>query len=407
MSAAPETRDDGLSSLLGALMEHWWDDAEREPRLAEIAAAVATWSDDERSAFMAGVLPPARRLRIALEAPDVLRGLAVPLVAAPYWMTTAARGHATTGLTVDAHGFRVTHGPDGAPLAFEHWARHHGPRALVVGNSTAWGLGVSGDAQHCASALNQLPTAPLTFNAAVKGSNLVQQVALAEAYLPPGADLVIVGGVLDLLFALAWPRDDAHGPLPFWNATDGDLTIDHRLSGGWHLLAGDYDDDPACQLLRDTVARAARLAAARGGRACFVLQPHLDFVKRAPTPAERATADALLAERPVFRPVHTSGVLRSHAAPFTDWLRAVCEQADVAWCDPNTAPAFQASDDLFVDHIHLRDEGHRRLAEQIAQHGLAAQEARSAAARHDRPGTVPRAIPPTACHATTSAWHAA
>ncbi|HEY0931760.1 MAG TPA: GDSL-type esterase/lipase family protein [Gemmatimonas sp.] len=363
-----------LRMALGRLRAHWWEAELREPALTEIARlcpgdAALELDDADR-----------RLLTIARHGADVLRGYSVPLVSAPYIMTMTARDVVLPGLRTDAEGFRVTM-QDGAPLRRDAWEATTRPQMLVVGNSSSWGVGVQDDASHVASMLNARGDVS-AFNASVKGTNLVQQRLMVDRLLPTGGTAVIVGGVLDLIFALSWPRDDAHGALAFWNAGDADLTRD----GEWALEPGAYGQDEACRMLTRELQALGAIACARDAQVLFVMQPHLDFVGRAPLPDEARLAEAFVQELGAFRPVHASGVLQRHAAAYSAWMADACANAGVQFVDTNTAPEFLEPGPWFLDHIHLTDAGHAQLAQTVRRSlglthpaGLTAQPQRPAA----------------------------
>lgn len=344
-----------LRMALGRLRAHWWETALRESALAEISRLCGDREVHEETSFD---LDDADRrlLTIARHGADVLRGYAVPLVPAPYLMTMAASNVALVGIRTDADGYRITMRGE-APLSRAQWLASSHPQVLVVGNSTSWGVGVQSDSAHVASRLNAHGDL-CAFNASVKGSNLVQQRLMVEACLPEGGTAVVVGGVLDLIFALSWPRDAAHGTLPFWNAGDGDLTRD----AGWALEPNAWPEDPAALLMMRELQALGLLAESRNAHVLYVLQPHLDFLARAPEPAEARLAGAFVQELGAFRPLHASGVLRSHAAPFTRWLAQACTASGVQFVDANTADELAGGAISFLDHIHLTDAGHGRLA---------------------------------------------
>jgi hypothetical protein len=341
---------------LGRLRAHWWETELRESALIEIARLGGS---DELGEAAAHELDDADRrlLTIAHHGADVLRGYAVPLVPAPYLMTMAARDVSLVGIGTDAHGFRRTI-DDGAPLDREQWLSSTAHRVLVVGNSTSWGVGVRSDGAHTASALNARDGEFCAFNASVKGSNLVQQRLMVDAWLPEGGTAVVIGGVLDLIFALSWPRDDAHGALPFWNAGDGDLTRDSE----WAFEPSHWPDDAAAHVMAHELHALGTLARARNAHVLYVLQPHLDFLDRDPLPDEARLAEAFTQELGAFRPLHASGVLRAHAASFTSWLSRACAAAGVQFLDANMADEMREPGVWFLDHIHLTDAGHGQLA---------------------------------------------
>jgi hypothetical protein len=351
-----------LDLALERLRASWWDDTVRDATLAEIREETLRIGVDRLPPHLTDEgSPEAMLLDIALHASNVLDGFAVRLEPAPYVMTVAARGHRGPRIGVDADGFRVTLA-DGAPLSragFEAWG---GDRVLVVGNSTSFGVGASGDGAHVASALNLLRPDMRAFNASVKGSNLLQQAIVAEQRLPEGADLAIVAGALDLIYALSWPRDESHGALSFWAAGDADLTGD----GPYTLKPGAYDGDAACEAMRRAIESMGRTVRARGGRALFLLQPHLDLAGKRVTPLELRLARALSTELGAFRPVHACGALQAHRALFPRWLAGVCAAAGIDFIDLNATVAITGDAFLFLDHIHVNDRGHRHMASAIA-----------------------------------------
>lgn len=351
-----------LELALERLRDRWWDDADRARAVADVAASVARIGFDALPHFLRdSTYAEARLLTIAMYGADVLEGLAVRLEAAPYSMTVAARRHAFGGIRIDADGYRMTIRGT-TPVSRDAFELEPGRRVLIVGNSTSFGVGVSADHAHVASRLHAVCPAVTCFNASVKGSNLLQQATVADERLPVGADLVVIAGALDLVYALSWPRDAAHGALPFWNVGDPDLTAAPFAP----IDPASYAADDAFTAMRRAITSLARTARSRGGRMLFVLQPHLDLSPKARTPREQALALASSTEIGAFKPVHAAAALATHAATFAPWLGQACIDAGADFLDANRSDRFLTDDDLFQDHIHLNDRGHQRMAELIA-----------------------------------------
>jgi len=117
-------------------------------------------------------------------------------------------------------------------------------------------------------------------------------------------------------------------------------------------------------VLRRDLGYFAMLAAARGTRCTFVLQPFAPWIAKAFTPQERELFALLDAEQDEFAPVANEMALRGDA--YRRDLASICADAGVAFVDANAAPAFAGAEWMFVDRLHLTDAGQDAAARLIA-----------------------------------------
>ncbi|MFM8001706.1 MAG: SGNH/GDSL hydrolase family protein, partial [Actinomycetota bacterium] len=102
------------------------------------------------------------------------------------------------------------------------------------------------------------------------------------------------------------------------------------------------------------------LAKQNSTEASFVLQPFAPYVEKSPSAQELKLFDLLDQEAEGFSRV--LGELAELRRQYTQDLRSICEVVGLRFVDMNDAAELKGSDWLFVDRVHLTDEGYSRVA---------------------------------------------
>ena len=295
--------------------------------------------------------------------------------------------HARFGaVTTDERGLRTVVGTDPGR-----------PTALLLGGSTAFGIGATSDATTIASRLSA--TTPWSWrNYGGRALTSTQETVVAHLM---GTDdvtgpIVLFSGANNLVRACMPGAFDPTFGAVFWQsaferqmraATVGVRALLRMIAGdlarrvgagrgtrGAHDAheAGPGDPsayaaasyEPMLHVLRRDLGYFAMLAAARGTRCTFVLQPFAPWIAKAFTPQERELFALLDAEQDEFAPVADEMARRGDA--YRRDLASICADAGVAFVDANAAPAFAGAEWMFVDRLHLTDAGQDAAARLIA-----------------------------------------
>ncbi|MFT7839701.1 SGNH/GDSL hydrolase family protein [Saccharothrix sp. BKS2] len=305
----------------------------------------------------------------------------------PYLVFFNRTDYRSPVLNTDAGGFRLGSGPDGPCSLLEN--HPGGEVSVLLGGSPAFGFGASADERTITSVLSRGEGAATWFNLGAPAYNSTQELVLFLLHrhqLPRVRDIIVFSGLNDLVVAglpdaradygqfffsgefftqLGVPEAGNQLRQPKWAL--GRLAQRIGLSGG-----AAKDDEPRVptpeERVDTAVAQCARdldrlleLAAPTGARVHFVLQPTALWTGKRRTAEERALIDDADRERAavwnLFRPILDR---RVHER-YRDRLAAVCAERSVSFFDAN--PALSGDEWLFVDLVHLNDEGNRVVAE--------------------------------------------
>ncbi|CAM3787089.1 GDSL-type esterase/lipase family protein [Nocardiopsis gilva] len=316
----------------------------------------------------------------------------------PYLMLFNRPNYRSRVLTTDSCGFRSSVTAEG-PCS-PGGAMPDGPVNIVLGGSIAFGYGASSDAHTISSRMSQLSPASRSaparsrrpwLNLGAPGFNSTQEALLLLLHrhrMPEIRDVVVLSGLNNLVIA-GLPQP-AHGygefffseqhfrkiqgnvdPRPRWspgrlvdairNAPASDDTeeqagpeLDERMDIAAANTAVDLDRIRAC-------------VADRGARIHFVLQPTAPWTRKTYTPEETALFEAMDSEQynawELFKPGFDAAV----HSPYADRLEKVCKERYIPFLDLNSAFSEPEYADrwLFVDRVHLNDDGNQFAAEII------------------------------------------
>jgi hypothetical protein len=309
----------------------------------------------------------------------------------PYLMYFHRAGYHSDVINTDQRGFRISHGRD--QRASAGGSLPAGPVRLLVGSSTAFGIGVTADAATMASRLwtQYAPSLPW-LNFAGRSFASTQEAILFLLYhhlLPPIERIVFFSGLNDLaLSRLPAEQRGDHGG--FFNCGEyyeqmEELRARHRKpQGGFGWRGKGRPSTPALDTtvlpLADRIANAVELTSrhleswrllAPGVPVSYVLQPLATWIREQPAPQEKllfGELDEISNFWQLYGDISTKEAGRTYAAA----MRAACEKQDVSFVDisPVIADAVGEQDWLFVDRAHFTDFGadvvSRLVAEQLS-----------------------------------------
>jgi hypothetical protein len=306
----------------------------------------------------------------------------------PYTMFFQHPRRQTPAFSTDDLGFRTTV-QEGRPVSFEAFCASDKPRAAVVGGSTAFGVGATSDAQTLASHLNRAGDR-LWFNFAGRAFNSTQEWLVFLLHLPPSVETVILfTGVNNLALSHL-----AGSTSPIYNSFYVQSVFEKNLAKGLRtgVQAAAVDlvrelgrkarslwappvlngasqrvSDEGYRHILTCFARDLRiwhlLRQAMGFRLCFAFQPVASWIPKALCAQEKEMFDLLDQAAPEWDAL--AGHLKRWAPRYLKEVRGMCESLQIPFLDLNDCPAFRESRWLFVDRVHLTDQGYALAAEEI------------------------------------------
>ncbi|MGP3999331.1 SGNH/GDSL hydrolase family protein [Streptomyces sp. 8N706] len=312
----------------------------------------------------------------------------------PYLMYFHPAGHRSDVVNTDRLGFRISHGADDHASAGGRLPQ--GPVRLLVGSSTAFGIGATNDAATLPSRLwsRHAPSLPW-LNFAGRSHNSTQELLLFLLYrhlLPQVEEIVIFSGFNDLgLARLPASQQGDHGAFfncgQFFAQMDEDRERQRKEKSRFGGLgrrrpepsaAVSVPEDSVPRSLDEQIAHAVDLttrhldswrplAEASGARLSYVLQPLATWVREEHAPQEELLFRELDAISN-FGEVYGDIATMESGRRYSDGLRRGCEKLGVPFHDMNPvlADAVGRQDWLFVDRIHFTDPGHDLVAALLA-----------------------------------------
>jgi hypothetical protein len=320
----------------------------------------------------------------------------------PYLMYFHLPNYSSEVINTDRLGFRISKGAGGQASAGGRVPE--GPVRLLVGSSTAFGIGATRDEATIASRLwSRHATKAPWLNFAGRSHNSTQELLLFLLYrhlLPQIEEVVIFSGFNNLgLSRLPRSQQGDHGA--FFNCGEyfekmaqlrylrhRNGSIFDRFGERQSRVAG--SEDSSVPELAEQIANAAELTvrhleawklltSAAGTKLSFVLQPMATWVRERPAPQEELLFDELDKIDPqgvrspsgrnfqgMFGGISSMETRRR----YSDALQNGCEILGVPFLDlnPVLAEAVGPDDWLFVDRIHFTDGGYNLVSSLLATH---------------------------------------
>lgn len=301
----------------------------------------------------------------------------------PYLMFFNSPSVQLPSVSTDVHGFRTTHNSRGGVLDLRTFQSSDMRRSVVLGSSSAFGVGASSDACTVASRLNAQSDC-LWFNYGGRAFNSTQELLLLSLFRPERIDsLVIFSGVNNLTLAYLSPKTSRIYNSFFRQrvyeramANPPDASIGVRRAARSLLVElankvrpsqspprasveNNYED--IMEAFRRDLQVLKLLAPAK--RLLFVLQPLATWIDKVLAPEEVKLFSILDSMSGDWRIL--ADFLRVHRQQYARDVESICSGLEVNFIDLNEDPAFRQSEWLFVDRIHLTDRGYQLVADRI------------------------------------------
>lgn len=335
-------------------------------------------------------LTPGRRSRIRDELAPQLRdyvrmGSGVRWL--PFVMFLQQGGFRSPTVNTDRFGFRWTVSPEGKVWSVEEPPDRES--GLVLGGSTAFGVGARGDAATVASVLAARTGRPW-LNLGGRGHVSTQELLAFLEYedtLPPLRDIVLLSGLNDLSTQYGANRwDDRLGGFLQSEYARAIAALEPsrwrqkrlrrallragRQAGGsrpFEEILAEREGRRASMLRVQArnLGHWAALAAARGARVWFALQPLFPWLGKEASREEHVLFDSRMRQDPRQQMVVERALAPEQHAPYAEALASLCRERGIGFLDLNRELRPHATPDawLFVDRAHLTDRGYALCAE--------------------------------------------
>jgi hypothetical protein len=288
----------------------------------------------------------------------------------PYVVFGNPPNYRTTAITTDAGGFRISHSTAGPYSVRRKLADRR--TSVILGASPAFGYGASHDDRTIPSLLASTCDDVQWLNMAVPAFNSTQEVLLLMLHqheLPPLEDVVVLSGFNDLaVTGLSIPAGSATEYQQFFFSGEH---VQGPRSGAEEQLPPPLTIEQRIDIAVQHTARNLDrlLALAPDSRVHYALQPTLPWTNKSITWQEQ-TLMADIERRDglwgLYEPILDRGVYREYARR----LAAMCQQRGLPFLDTNPIVEESPMSDgwLFIDHVHLTDEGHSVVADGLRTH---------------------------------------
>ena len=319
----------------------------------------------------------------------------------PYLMYFHRRSYRSDAVNTDRLGFRLSTDGEGRTVQVAD-----GPSVpaadLVVGSSTAFGVGTSTDAATLASRLAvHHPDRPW-LNFGGRGYGTTQEFLLFllhRGLLPEVRNIVILTGLNDLaLGGLPRSVQGEYGGFFFsgeFYSKMGELREEHkrakakasssllrRTFGSGAAAAPTTPPPPvddsvpapeerveiASERVSENLGNWRIFADALGAKVSFVMQPLATWIRDTPSPEEKRLFDELDSKDSSFWRLFGAIADQRVGKLYADALGGACAANDVSFLDMNAALTREVEPDrwLFVDRAHFNDGGYDLVSRLIA-----------------------------------------
>lgn len=301
----------------------------------------------------------------------------------PYLMQTVYALRNFPSVSTDLWGFRNTVARGGLIVSAASLSDvpETSPIGVLLGNSTAFGIGATHDRHTIPSALNRL-TETTWLNYAGRAFNSTQEVIVLSLHLPRRLDqLVVFSGANNVFFPFVTQTSAVYNSM--WSQS----VFEAAISGGTHtgvrkafrrLLkelrhrfrpaheppfsqswSKAYDDMLTC--FRRDLRVLRLLADGFGVPLHFALQPLATWMDKPLSSEEEQLFRVLDSSTIKAYQIWAKQMAAVKDSYFAD-IEQICRELSVNYCNMNIASELLSDDWLFVDRIHLTDRGYELAA---------------------------------------------
>lgn len=310
----------------------------------------------------------------------------------PYLMRKDNAHKEFSSVTTNKYGFRNTVDHHGSIIDFDKvFAEKENDFGVVLGSSTVFGTGASSDTKSIPSQLSEITKLPW-LNFGCRAYNSTQELITLSLHLRQSPkDIVVFSGVNNLTLAYLCKQTSE-----IYNSFFGESEIRKAINSRrysndvgfrWMIIQiarmvlnkfgitrnskdteirknieNDYGKILAC-FERDLFSLKA-IAKGHSSSLTFFMQPLATWLDKTLSPEEEQLFEYLDDLNPSFRVL--SEFLGDWKEKYFSDIEGICAKVGVPFFNLNSSN-YESSDWLFVDRVHLTDEGYKRSARFIAQ----------------------------------------
>ncbi len=298
----------------------------------------------------------------------------------PYVMNCTYPNVRSKSVNTDGYGFRYTIGRGGERLSPE-MAPPGEPVSLILGASVAFGVGATSDARTLPSLLAADRGEPW-FNMTMRGFTFAQNLVQTLFFLPKiGAvrRIVVFGGINDInqyFLTPIFPRIYGNHfewmyyferlNTQFEKTGKDDYAIPDDFSRYFARIKEPTADRAAFEeSLRNTLSGFKLIADGAGARFYLALEPVIHSMERKLSPEE----SRLMALKRKGKTRFERSVGEAYRQWYAPFLQAACAELGIGFIDMSKGFGMQPGNSrwLFIDNVHLTDDGTREAADLVNQ----------------------------------------
>ena len=263
-------------------------------------------------------------------------------------------------LNTDENGCRVY--DDGtSKISFSEFCQGNKAKSVVIGNSAAFGVGVSADQYIFSNQLNQIyGDGFCCYNLCLRASVMAQELKVLQLFNPGHCDNIIwFSGLNNLAMPLLQFAQELAKAVLQQNTSRVAYKRDH-----WPKLYSDNILAPICQQFADLKNRS------KNTKVIFCLQPILSWIDKKLSAQENELVHIFDCsfDMPLRQVIGVA--IQPGYQQYRNDLHALCQQYQFEFFDFNQDSFFANDQWLFVDRVHLTDKAHHHIAQTLQQAGV-------------------------------------
>ncbi len=311
----------------------------------------------------------------------------------PYLMFGHQKNYRSESVNTDKHGLRQNRAIDGEIRDFESCVEAGCHSNILLGGSTAFGVGASTDNETVSSVLTKLSGQQwLNFGGrAFSGTQEFLQFQMYGADLDKIDNFVHFSGLNDL-FLYFWSKeiDEDFGPFYFsdyysqamnqagisepsfkqlreyfFRKLKRRLGLQKKTSQKQEFIKSLPEQrerrcDLALQMVESNLSRAVKMTNIWGARHTYVLQPIAPWIDKKPSGEEAKLFKANDELSPETAECISIALSQENYLQYRNGLKDICQRLGVDFLDLNRffSETSEGGDWLFVDRVHLTDKGY-------------------------------------------------
>ena len=297
-----------------------------------------------------------------------------------YWYPFIMRFHrknvSLPSVTTDDYGFRNTILKNKSKFYLSNYLNHfEGKLGVMIGSSTCFGVGASSDKFTISSILSQ-NTNFSWFNLGGRAFNSTQEWILFSLYLPKKIDVIIIfSGINNLILSYLTQTS------PFINSIFSNFQYDYLMNTVSKGIKNTIKYKLFCNKKINNIDKNKKynnilhcfqrdmdmwnhFRCSFNCKLYFVFQPIATWIEKDLTSEEEKIFDILdNMQEPTWKIIYKH-ILEDKDKYLND-IKNICNKFNIPFLDINSKNSFCKNEWLFVDRVHLTDNGYQLVQEEI------------------------------------------